>query len=276
MNLLINFNGTLTDPQTRLATASNRSLRYGDGIFETMYWDGQRIQNLEFHLDRLFHGLSVLQIDISGGFTRQFISDEIFRLCQNNALAIKARIRLNVFREEGTVLLPQKNKPVFIIESAVFPEQNLTPLRLTIYEAERKSTGILSNLKTNNYLLYILAIQYAKENNFDDAIVLNNKEKICEASSSNIFMVHKGILYTPALAEGCVAGTKRREILQILPSLGFRVEETMIQTADLSEMEEVFLTNAIRGIRPVSYVNDRFYSQELTGILIRLMKGRKK
>jgi branched-chain amino acid aminotransferase len=273
LNLFINFNGNLIDPCTPVATVSNRSLRYGDGLFETMYWDGHRIQNQDFHLDRLFQGLSILQFDLSGGFTRDFITGEIKRLCENNANAARARVRLNVFREDGSLLFPSQNKPVFIIESSDFPAPNPAPLRLTLFEGEKKYAGLLSNLKTNNYLLNILAIQYAKESGFDDALFLNSRGNICEASSSNLFMVQKGVLFTPALSQGCVAGTKRRELLEKLPELGFQVEETIITKDMVFEMEEIFLTNAIRGLRPVICIDNTYFSRELTGMLVRLLNG---
>ncbi len=269
----INFNGELTDARTPIANAGNRSLRYGDGVFETMYWNGLVIHNLAFHLDRLFQGLETLHFDLSGGFSRSFISDEIKKLCLHNANAEKARVRLNVFREDGSTLMPEKNKPVFIIETSAYPEENGTPLRLTVYKGEMKSTGLLSNLKTNNYLLNMLAVQHAKENGFDDSIILNSRGNICEASSSNLFMVQKGILFTPALSQGCVAGTKRRELLQILPGLGFQIEETIITKDMIFEMEEIFLTNAIRPIRPVICIDNTYYSRELTTLLVRLLKG---
>jgi branched-chain amino acid aminotransferase len=275
-NLRVNYNGNLIDPQTPIATAANRSLRFGDGVFETMYWDGQKIENLDFHFDRLFKGLMILQFDLSDGFTKEFLSEEIKKLCENNSAYVRARVRLNIFREDGAVLLPVGNKPVFVIETAAYPEENLTPLRLTIYKGEMKSTGVLSNLKTNNYLLNILAIQFAKDNGFDDAIILNSRGNICEASSSNLFMVQKGVLFTPALSQGCVAGTKRRELLDILPSLGFQVEETIITKEMIFEVEEIFLTNAIRPIRPVICIDNTYYSRELTGMLVRLLKDAKK
>jgi len=275
LNQFINFNGTLIDPQTPVPTANNRSLRYGDGVFETMFWDGHRIRNEDFHLDRLFQGLHILKFDLSGGFSRKFILEEIKKLTENNARESKARVRLNVFREDGSVLLPTKNKPVFIIESAVFPEQNDAPLRLTLFEGEKKFAGILSNLKTNNYLLNLLAIQHAKENRFDDALILNTRGNICEASSSNLFMIQKGVLFTPALSQGCVAGTKRRELLEKLPGLGFQIEETIITREMVFEMEEIFLTNAIRGIRSVICIDNTYYTREITGILMRLMKEQK-
>jgi len=272
LSLRVNFNGNLIEPQTPIATAANRSLRFGDGVFETMYWDGQKIENLDFHFDRLLKGLMILQFDLSDGFTKEFLSEEIKKLCESNSASVRARVRVNVFREDGPVLLPVGNKPVFIIESAAYPEENLTPLRLTIFKAETKSTGILSNLKTNNYLLNTLAIQFAKDNGFDDALILNSRGNICEASSSNLFMVQKGVLFTPALSQGCVAGTKRRELLEILPGLGFQIEETIITKEMVFEMEEIFLTNAIRAIRPVICINNTYYSRELTTTLVRLLK----
>jgi branched-chain amino acid aminotransferase len=270
-NLSINFNGHLVDPATPVATAFNRSLRYGDGLFETMYWDGRQVKNLEFHLDRLFRGLTVLLFDLSDGFSRTFISQEILKLGEKNSPAIQARIRLNVFREDGRILLPEKNKPVFIIESSNIPEEGQAPLRLTVFKGDTKSTGVLSNLKTNNYLLNTVAIQFAKDSGFDDALILNSRGNICEASSSNIFMIQKGILFTPALTQGCVAGTKRRELLEILPGLGFQVEETIISKEMVFEMEEIVLTNAIRSVRPVICIDNTYYSRELTGILVRLL-----
>ena len=272
MNQLINFNGNLIDPNIPVALASNRSLRYGDGLFETMYWDGHQIRNLHFHLDRLFQGLEILQFDLTGGFSRLFISEEIEKLCINNSRDVKAKLRLNVFREDGAALFPIQNKPGFIIESSIFPEPNPLPLRITFYEGEKKYPGVLSNQKTNNYLLNILALQHAKEKGFDDALILNSRGNICEASTSNVFLFQKGVLFTPALSQGCVAGTKRREMLEILPGLGFQVEETIITREMVFESEEVFLTNAIGGIRPAICIDNTYFTRNLTGTLERILK----
>jgi branched-chain amino acid aminotransferase len=92
LNFRVNYNGNLIDPQTPIATATNRSLRFGDGVFETMYWDGQKIENLDFHFDRLFKGLMILQFDLSDGFTREFLSEEIKKLCENNSASVRARV----------------------------------------------------------------------------------------------------------------------------------------------------------------------------------------
>lgn len=275
MNHQINFNGKLTEPETAVLTAFNRSLRYGDGLFETMLWDGLHIQNMDFHLDRLFTGLEILQFDLSAGFDRNFISNEIVRLSEINAPDIPARIRLNVFREDGYALMPVANKPEFLIDSGQLEDQTPGPLRLTIFKAETKSTGVLSNLKTNNYLLNVVAVQFAKGSGYDDALILNSRGNICETSSSNIFLIQKGVLFTPALTQGCVAGTKRRELLEILPTLGFQVEETIITKEMVHETEEVFLTNALREIRPVICIDNTYYSRELTTRLMQQLEGLK-
>jgi branched-chain amino acid aminotransferase len=271
LNNLINFNGRFTEPDTLVATAFNRSLRYGDGLFETMLWNGRQIHNLNYHMDRLFRGLEVLQFDLSGGFDRSFVTESIVSLCLNNAHQVAARVRLNVFREDSITLLPQQNRPLFIIETGAVDMKISGPLRVSLYKAETKPTGILSNLKTNNYLLNVLAAQHAKESGYDDAIILNSRGNICEASSSNVFMVQKGILFTPALSQGCVAGTKRRELLQILPTLGYQVEETIITKDMIFEMEEVFFTNAIRNIRPVICIENTYYSREVTTTIVGLL-----
>ena len=98
LNFRVNYNGNLIDPQTPIATAANRSSRFGDGVFETMYWDGQKIVNLDFHFDRLFKGLTILQFDLSDGFTKEFLSVEIKKLCESNSSSVPARVRLNIFQ----------------------------------------------------------------------------------------------------------------------------------------------------------------------------------
>src|SRR5947209_8565848 len=126
----LNVNGLLTGLETPFAGAFNRSLRYGDGLFETMYWDGFQISNESFHLDRLFEGLGILGFDLSAGFDRDFIRGEIARLGRANAAGSPARVRLNVYREDNRQLLPTSNKPLFVIESSGLSPDTPNPLRL--------------------------------------------------------------------------------------------------------------------------------------------------
>lgn len=261
MNQFINFNGNLLDEANPVVKASNRSLRYGDGLFESMRWENDRIFLGDYHFERLFQGLDILQMERPPGFTADYLFTQIRELCKKNGRET-ARIRLNVFREESPALFPVNNRAQFIIEMADLPGSGPEPLRLTVYPGEKKSTGILSNIKTNNHLIYIMAAKYAQQNGFDDALILNARNGICEATSSNVFFISGRSVFTPPLTEGCVAGVMRRHLLQQLPLLGFTVQETPVSLEMVYEMDEVFLTNAIRGIQSVGRLGNKEYPKK--------------
>jgi branched-chain amino acid aminotransferase len=272
LSRLICFNGNLLDETVPVARASNRSLRYGDGLFESMRWENGRLPLGDLHFERLFHGLKVLGMEPPPGFTASRITAEVRELCEKNEQET-ARIRLNVFREESPGLWPANNNLQYIIETAALPDPAPAPSHLGIYQEERKSTGILSNLKTNNYLLYILAAQQAKHRGHDDALILNTRDNICEATSSNVFFVKDRQVHTPPLSEGCVAGVMRHHLLKRLPELGLTVREIPVGRTEIKDMDELFLTNAIRGIRPVAQVEGRSFSCSLAQRLARELNG---
>jgi branched-chain amino acid aminotransferase len=269
----VNFNGTLLDATASIVPASNRSLRYGDGLFETMRREHQKILLEDFHFERLFQGLKILQFELPAFFTPAFLSGQIRDLCEKNNQPL-ARIRLNVFREESPAFLPVNNRPQYIIESADLPDSKPEPVSLAIYDEERKATGIFSNLKTNNYLLYLMAAKQANQNGFNDSLILNTADRICEATTSNVFFIKDRKLYTPPLSEGCVAGVKRRELLGLLPGLGFPVNEFPLSKEMILDMDEGFLTNAIRGIQPVARIENRVYQSKFTETLIHSLAER--
>jgi branched-chain amino acid aminotransferase len=258
LSQFINFNGSLLNETSPVVRASSRAVRYGDGLFESMRWENGRISLGDFHIERLFRGLDILQMERPPGFAADYIFTQIRELCKKNRRET-ARIRLNVFREESPLLFPENNRLQFIIEMADLPASDPEPLGVTVYRDEKKSTGILSNIKTNNHLIYIMAAKYARLNGFDDALILNVRDGICEATSSNVFFIKDHSVFTPPLTEGCVAGVMRRYLLQQLPSLGFTVQEIPLSLEMIYEMDEVFLTNAIRKIQPVDSMGNKAY-----------------
>ena len=130
-----------------------------------------------------------------------------------------------------------------------------------------------SNCKHNNYLPYTMAALYAQQQQWNDAIVLNTAERICDASIANVFIIKAGTVYTCPLQEGCVAGIMRKFILDNLPALGLAVSEQPISTADLLAADEVFLTNAVTGIRWVGRCQNSRYGNRLSNhIFDRLLK----
>jgi branched-chain amino acid aminotransferase len=269
MEQYILFNGKFFESSEPVVGAENRGLRYGDGLFETMKILNHRIVNTDLHMDRLFEGLSLLQFEIPSFFNRQSIHDQVVLACEKNKLD-KARVRLAVFRGNGGLYDPVDHKPNLLIQVWPLPEGlefNENGLVLGVYPDIRKSCDRFSNLKSANYLPYVMAAIHAKKQHFNDSLVLNTHGRVCDASISNVFCLKNGIICTPSLNEGCVAGVMRRYLLARMFETGYKVLETELSVEDLLEADEIFLTNAISGIRWVKQFGHRTYSNHVSAKL---------
>jgi branched-chain amino acid aminotransferase len=144
-------------------------------------------------------------------------------------------------------------------------ELNKNGLAIDLYEHAKKSCDLFSNLKSNNYLPYTMAALYARQKSLDDCLILNAQERICEATIANVFWIRDGLIFTPPLSEGCVAGVMRRHLLQVLPHNGYTVIEQRLTREEIKKADELFLTNAVSGMRWV----DRFQDKEYTNTVIK-------
>ena len=125
----------------------------------------------------------------------------------------------------------------------------------------KKQKNFLSNYKTKNGLMYVMAAIAAREKNLDDLLLSNEKGGILESSNSNLFVVSNGVLYTPSLDEGCLAGTMRMQVINLAIHHGIKVYECTILPQNLLAADEIFLTNAIRGISWVGgYRTKRYFN----------------
>ncbi|HEX7904066.1 MAG TPA: aminotransferase class IV [Chitinophagaceae bacterium] len=242
--------------------ADNRGYRYGDGLFETMKLVNGTIQLSNFHFERLFASMELLKFDIPGLLNAEKLHQDIIQLCYKNKCEKLARIRLSVFRGNGGLNDGDKT-PAYIIEcwplNESFNQLNENGLVIGIYPEAKKSCDIFSNLKSSNYLPYTMAAQFAKENKWNDAIVLNQYGRVADMSIANIFIIKEDTVITPALSEGGVKGVMRRYLVEQLRSVGYEVREEAITVHDINHADEVFLTNAIFGIRWVKQFNDKIY-----------------
>ncbi|MDQ6762467.1 MAG: aminotransferase class IV [Bacteroidota bacterium] len=246
-----------------VVSAANRGLRYGDGLFETMKCVNGKIINANFHFERLFAGLSLLQFDVPKQFTKDFILKKIGELCNKNKHNEHVRIRLMIFRGNGGIFDPENHLPNYIIESWELPGTTLlneNGQTIDIFPDARKSCDSFSNIKSNNYLPYTMAALYAKKNKLNDCMLLNSFERICDSVIANIFIIKENDIYTPPLSEGCVAGTMRRWMLKKFTLENYQVSEKILTVDDLLNADEVFLTNAIYYIKWVKSFRDKNYS----------------
>jgi branched-subunit amino acid aminotransferase/4-amino-4-deoxychorismate lyase len=186
-------------------------------------------------------------------------------------------VRLSVIRGNGGLYDPENHLPNTIIQTWTLEEEsyrlNENGLVAGIYPLAKKSIDTFSNIKSNNYLPYSMAALYAKQQHWNDALVLNTAGNICDATIANLFIIKNKKLFTPALTQGCINGVMRRYILENIGSSGYIAEETIIKYEDIHSADEVFLTNAITGIRWVQSVEEKRYSNtECINIFQSLLK----
>lgn len=253
------FNNRYLSSKEPLFVVQNRGFKYGDGIFETMMVRKGKLLFSSYHEERLHTGLALLKINITAPFAA--LSDHVLRLCEMNGCAEAARVRLAVYREED-------HSGSFVIAAEPLSEPSSTLAReglsIDIFPHVRKSTDAFANIKTANFLPYVMAGIYAKENHLDDSIVLNTEQALCDTSKANIFLVKGNTLYTPSLDQGCISGVMRRYLIEALKHLQLPVHQTRLEEQDLFDADEVFITNVIIGIRWVSCFREKRYAHQLT------------
>jgi len=247
--------------------AANRGYRYGDGLFETMKMINGKVILANYHFERLFNGIKLLQFGIPSLFKVANLQKEILAVCKKNKCEGLARIRLSVFRGDGGLYDETKNLH-YLIESwpadKTVNQLNKNGLTIDIFPDLQKTCDVFSNLKSANFLPYVMAAQYAKAHQLNDSIVSNVKGKIADATIANVFLVKKDLIITPALTEGCVNGVMRRYLVEKLKGSHFDMREGVVTKNDLETFDEVFLTNALYGIKWVGQFRNKKYEHTTT------------
>jgi branched-chain amino acid aminotransferase len=277
MTKLICFNGSFIPEGEWMMGTSNRGFRYGDGVFETIRMQSGQLFFVDDHFERLVGGMYTLGLDTTFLNPIQLCS-EMLELCSRLNYE-QARVRINIFRNEGGNYRPTTDLCSYLItadplENSIYTI-NEKGLRLGLYSEIRKPVNSLSGIKSSNALLYVLAARYARDNGWDDAVLLNEYGRICEATASNIFLVlpDKRIL-TPPIAEGILPGVMRKNLIRWMRENGYQVEEAILLTDDFYRADEVFLSNSIQGIRWVIGFRERRYFSSFSRSLVDALNTR--
>jgi len=271
MSKYVNNNGNLVSTEGYAIKVGNRGHLYGDGLFESIRVLKGHPINLENHLNRLRAGMEVMHMNYPDEFGVAFFEREIQALLTKNEITGSARIRLSIDRRRGGTFLPLSNHVDYLIEvDPILPDKfelNAEGLKIDLYNDMKKQVNFLSQYKTKNCLIYIMGRLKAKEQAVDDLLILNDKMGIIESTSSNLFIVSNGVLYTPGVDLGCLGGTMRMQIINLALKHNVKVYECNISPQNLLAADEVFLTNAIRGVMWVGTYRtkeyDNKFSQEL-------------
>ncbi|MFI5218547.1 MAG: aminotransferase class IV [Bacteroidia bacterium] len=268
MKMFVNINGKIISAGTPVLKTSNRAFCYGDGLFETIRWHNQKILFFNDHLNRLLNGMKFLKMEIPKNFSADFFKKQVAQLISKNNIDGDARLRLQVYRNQGGYYTPKDNSVSYAISAEKLNSHNYVlnkkGLRVGVFNELAKSINQLSNYKTCSSIIYTLAGIYTVENKLDDSLILNTNGNIVDAISSNIFFVIENKIFTPPLSDGCVDGVMRKNILRILKKEKITFQEKYLSEEDLLNANELFFTNAIQGIQWVGKFSGKTYKNKIS------------
>ncbi|HQW69685.1 MAG TPA: aminotransferase class IV [Flavobacterium sp.] len=269
---MINFNGILQQVTNQITT-SNRSFLYGDGIFETIKVVDRKILFLEDHYFRLMASMRIVRMKIPKNFTMEFFESQILLLTDKLSMSESARVRITVFRNDGGFYLPEENTVSYIIEASALTskEYKITTsnYEVDLFKDSFISKQLLSTLKTTSKILNVTASIFAQENDLNSCILLNEDKNVVETISGNIFMLMDNKLITPSISEGCLNGIMRKQVLKLINQFPeMQIEESSISPFDLQKADELFITNVIIGIQPISKYRKKEYGSNLSQQLL--------
>jgi branched-chain amino acid aminotransferase len=262
MAVLTNVDGVIS--ATGTVSVLDRGFLYGDSVYEVVRtWQG-KLFSLPEHLARLRQSAAYLYLDVpwSDAEIRERIEQTIDQaIAQSSDNEFYVRIVVSRGAESFINLLPSpKLRPsLVIVISPISPNPQLpeTGVHLMLVKRCRNARAALDPIaKTGNYLNNILAMLEARQAGGDDALMLNPQGEVAEATTSNIWVVKAGTVYTPAVEAGILHGITRYFLLKIMREHNIPYAEVILKPSDLWDAEEVLLSSSVRLLMPVSQIDD--------------------
>lgn len=242
---MINYNGKLTPSYSVSLDISNRAFQYGDGIFESIIYNGNKIKFQEEHWERIIEGVKGLKMEIS--FTKsEFEEMQLNLLEANNLIGHYARMKLIIWRKTGGLYAPTESEAEFILMAQKTEKRELQKLqKVGLAHSVFLQKSAYSHLKTISTLPYVLAGIEKKERELEELILTNEDGYIAEASSSNIYFLdyENRVIYTPNLNTGCVNGVSRRYLFNNAVKFDLNIEEVKWKPEELNSGLSVFTIN---------------------------------
>lgn len=271
---MVNFNGILLDNQKTFIAIDNRGLNFGDAVFETLRFSGGKIYFWEDHYFRLMASMRILRMEIPMNFTMEFLENEILRTIDSPGIKdAPLRVKFIVWRKSGGKYTPMTNEIEYAISyeklDVPFYILSESPCEVELFKDHYITSGLLSTLKSNNRLINILGSIYAKENEYQNCLLLNENKQVVEALNGNIFLILGNTIKTPPLSDGCLNGIMRKQLFSILKMMpDFTLEEASISPFELQKADEIFSTNVIQGIVPITKYRKKEFDDRVAKILL--------
>ncbi|PIY12875.1 MAG: aminotransferase class IV, partial [Flavobacteriaceae bacterium CG_4_10_14_3_um_filter_33_47] len=261
---MINFNGNILEEKT-LLSLDNRGFNYGDTLFETIKVSLGKVLFWEDHYFRLMASMRIMRMEIPMDFTMQYLENQIQELLKSNHQQhLSSRVKFTVFRNEGGLYLPTTNHISFLITSKTMDEDfyllRVKPYEVDLFKDFYISPSLLSTLKTNNKAINVVGSIYAQENNLQNCLLLNTEKMVVEALNGNLFVVKDHVIKTPPLTDGCLKGIMRKQVMEVVRELpDYQLIEASVSPFELQKADELWITNVITGIQPISKYRKKTY-----------------
>lgn len=268
---MVNFNGNLVEHESVLS--QNRAFLYGDAVFETLKVVNGKVLFMEEHYFRLMASMRIIRMQIPMNFTLENLEKQILDLAEKNSCSDSCRVRFTVYRNDGGFYLPTDRNVSYLISSLKI-ENKAYLLNEDSYEVELfkdfyVTKQLLSTIKSTNKLINTVGSIYADENGYQNCLLLNEEKNVVEALNGNLFMISGNRLITPTLSEGCLNGIMRKQVLALAKKIeGLEVVEEPISPFDLQKADELFITNIIQGIQPITKYRKKEFAKSWSKILL--------
>jgi len=259
---MLNYNGNLVAFDDVKITPNNRAFKYGDSVFETIKVVHGKLVFWEEHYFRLMASMRMLRMKIPMNFTLEFLEEQLLKTVSVNENNKNTRARLSVTRKDGGFYTPNTNEIDYLIESQEIEYSTKASYKVDLFKDFYMYSGHLSTVKTNNKLIHTLASIYAKENELDNCILLNERKGVVEVTNASLFLIKGTLIKTPPLSEGCLKGIAREKVISVITSSNnYTLEEAVISPFEIQKADEVFITNSIIGIQPITnYRKKEFFT----------------
>jgi branched-chain amino acid aminotransferase group I len=265
------LNNKLVDKDKALVSVSDSGFLYGAGLFETMRSYHGLVFALTEHLDRLFYSAGILGIETS--YDKKYITDAIYKLLEVNELT-DARLRLTL--TSGPFALEGKERKSTLLIAATklqpYPQEYYQKGVLVVLCPYRQNTkDPACGHKTTSYFSRMLALQLAHQKRATEALWFTETSYLAEGCISNVFLVKDSMLLTPKVETPVLPGIARRTVCIIAKEQSMILKEKDLSIDDVLEAEEIFLTNTIMQILPVTAVEKHTVGDGKVGLVTKKM-----
>ena len=274
---MININGTIFEDSQANLSPYNRGYAYGDAVFETLKINNGKPVFWEAHYFRLMASMRILRMQIPMHFTPEYLEKQLSSLVSVlSSSAISYRAKITVFRDSKGYYTPDSNAVSYTISISELESDNYIisdqHYEIELFKDYLIPPNLISTLKTNNKIINVVGSIFAKENNYNNCLLLNTNKSVIEALNGNVFIVNGNTIKTAPLSDGCLKGIVREKLIEIVSkSPAYELDESSISPFELQKADEIFVTNIVQGIVPVTKYRKKTYTSEVSKDLLKLL-----